>query len=177
MDQTEREIEISNEFDYSNIVAEIQSISYLVQYCDALYNQLLKLMSIDEEKNEKLKYEFKNYEYKKTYDTKFEVTIRKKEYSLPNLNCKSYQSFIEAINSGHLKNIVSLTIELNLSYRRGKEMSLNEYQNNFKISFKPYDIKFIRKSNHNEIYMNQIENNINEILKMFKTQDSIFCTK
>lgn len=179
MDQAEfdKEIQVSNEFDYSNIVAEVQSILYLVQYCEALYNQLLKLISVDEEKNAKLKSEFKNYEYKKTFGTKFEVLIKEKGNSFANLNCKSYQTFIEAVNSGHLKRVDSLIIELDLSYKRGKEFSLIECENNFKIAFKPYDIKFIRKSNHSETYMNQIEDNINEILKKFRIQDSIFYTK
>ena len=78
MNQTEfdKEVQVSNEFDYSNAVADVYFISYLVQYCEVLYNQLLKLISTDEEKNAKLKPEFKNYEYKKTYNTKFEVLIK-----------------------------------------------------------------------------------------------------
>ena len=170
------ETQLNNEFDYSNIVVEVQPISYLIQYCEALYNQFIKLVTEDEEKNARLKTEFKNYDYKKSYSNKFEILIKEKENN-SNLNCKNFQTFIDAVNSGHLKNINSLTIELDLTYKRGKESYLNEYENNFKIVFKPYDIKFIRKSNHSENYMNQIENNINEILKKFKVQNSIFCTK
>ena len=179
MDQQdiEKEVQVSNEFDYSNIVAEVQSISYLVQYCEALYNQLIKLASNDEEKNARLKSEFKNYEYKKTFNTKFEVLIKENGNSFANLNCKNYETFNEAVNSGHLKNVDTLTIELDLTYKRGKEFSLKDYENNFKIVFKPYNIKFTRKSNHSETFMNEIENNINEILKKFRVQNSIFCTK
>lgn len=173
----EQEMLVSNEFDYSNIVAEAETITYLVQYCEAVYNQLLDLMTADEEKNEKLKYEFKSYEYKKYYETKFEITIKENSASFSSINCKNYQSFIDAINSGHLKNVKNLTIELNLSYKRGKENDLSDYENTFKIVFQPYDIKFTRKSNHKEDSMNQIENNLNEILKKFKVQNSIFCTK
>ena len=178
MSQTEfeNEVPINNEYDYSNIVAEVQSISYLVQYCEALYNQLLKLMSADEEKNAKLKYEFQHYDYKKTYDTQFEVTIKEKEKT-SSIYCHSYQAFTDNVNKGCLKNVASFTIKLNLSYKRGKESSLSDYENEFKMIFQPYNIKFIRKSNHNETNMNQIENNINDILKKFKVQDSIFCTK
>ena len=36
MDQVEeREVEISREFDYSNSVPEVQTISFLAQYCDS----------------------------------------------------------------------------------------------------------------------------------------------
>lgn len=173
----EREIAISNEFDYSNIVPEIEAITYLVQYCETLYNQLMNLIKSEEEKNLKLKYEYKNYKYKKQFNTKFEVLVKERGNNFSNLNCKSFQSFVEATNNGHLKNVDTLTIELNLTYRRGQESSLKDYENLFKIIFKPYNIKFTRKSNHSEEDMNQIENNINEILKKFKVQNSIFCTK
>ena len=52
MDQVEeREVEISREFDYSNSVPEVQSISFLAQYCDSYYKQLMKMCEEDEEKN------------------------------------------------------------------------------------------------------------------------------
>ena len=31
----------NNEYDYSNIVPKVDSIAYLVQYCDNIYNQFL----------------------------------------------------------------------------------------------------------------------------------------
>ena len=61
----EREVEISREFDYSNSVPETQSISFLAQYCDSYYKQLIKMCEEDEEKNAKLKSEYKNFQYKK----------------------------------------------------------------------------------------------------------------
>jgi len=173
----EKEIEVSNEFDYSNIVAEIQTVSYLVQYCEALYNQLINMITEDEQRNEKLKSEFRNYQYKKSFNTKLEVSIKEKGQSFTGMTCKNYESFVEAVNNGHLKNVDSITITLDMSYKRGKDMAMREHENSFKFVFKPYDIKFIRKSNHNEENMNQIENNFNQILKQFKIQNSIFCTK
>ena len=175
--ELEREIQIKNEFDYSNVVAEIQTISYLVRYCGELFNQFMNMVQEDEQRNEKLKSEFRNYKYKKVYDTKFEISIKEKGRSFSSMTCKSYESFIEAVNAGHLKNIDGLTIILDMSYKTGKDMMFNEHTNNFSFIFKPYDNKFIRKSNHNESDMNQIETNFNSILKQFKVQDSIFCTK
>lgn len=180
MNSEELEKEVFNEYDYSNIVPEVEPITYLVRYCDTVYNQLLDMMKQEEKKNEKLKSEYRFYEYKKNYNTKFEVVIRKKskEYtSLNNVECDSYNKFMEAVNDGHLKNVDSLVIKLNLSYKKGKDYELTNYDNSFKISMNPYDIKLIRKSNHAEDIMNQIENTLNDILKKFKTQDSIFCSK
>jgi len=175
--EVEKEVEIRNEFDYSNIVAEIQPISYLVQYCESLFNQLMNMINEEEQRNEKLKSEFRNYQYKKSYTTKFEVSIKEKGQSFSGMTCKSYESFLEAVNGGHLKNVDSITITLDMNYKRGKDMSLQEHENSFKFVFKPYDIKFTRKSNFSEVNMNQVENNFNQILKQFKTQNSIFCTK
>ena len=64
----EREAEIYREFDYSNSIPEIQVVSLLIQYCDFYYKQLIKLCKEDEEKNERLKYEYKNYLYKKSFN-------------------------------------------------------------------------------------------------------------
>ena len=66
---------------------------------------------------------------------------------------------------------------MDLDFRRGNGDDLIEHENSFKVIFKPYEITFARKSNHNELKMNQIEYNINNILKQFTVANSIFCTK
>ena len=83
----------------------------------------------------------------------------------------------DSYNSGHLINVDSVVITLDLSFKRGKDMATKEHENLFKISFKPYNIVFTRKSNYADPNMDQIENVINEILKKFRVQNTIFCTK
>lgn len=166
---------INNEYDYSNIIATIEGITYLIQYCDNVYKQFLNLMEEDKQKNEPLKYEFQNYTYKKGYYDRLDIYIREKTYN--NITCKDFESFKTAVNNGNLKNITSMEIKLDLYYKRGKNDNLTDYENSFTIVFKPYEIIFARKSNHNEVNMNQIENNINEIMKKFPTANSVFCTK
>ena len=56
----EVETTINNESDYSNIIASVDNIAYIVQYCDNVYSQFQQLVAEDEQKNERLKYEFKN---------------------------------------------------------------------------------------------------------------------
>ena len=178
MDQVEeREIDINNEYDYSNIVVEAEAVSVLVKYCESYYNQFVAMCDEEEAKNEKLKFEYKNYQYKKTYSMGLEIKIREKDGDYSGTSCKTYESFVEAINAGHLKNVDSLTIDLNLSYKRGKDIETKDHENRFKISFKPYEIVFTRKSNFTDSYMDQIENVINEILKKFRVQNTIFCSK
>ena len=46
----ERKVEIRREFNYSNSAAETRTISFLAQYCDSYYKQLIKMREKDEEK-------------------------------------------------------------------------------------------------------------------------------
>ena len=166
---------INNEYDYSNILPTIEMVSYLVNYCESIYKQFLKLKEEDEEKNKQFKPEFKNYMYKNAYKDCFEVRIIEKTYH--NITCKDFETFKTAIKDGNVKNVNKLLISLDLSYKRGIGNDLTDYDNSFDIIFKPYEIKFARKSNHNEENMNGIEDSINEILKKFPIANSIFCTK
>lgn len=172
-----KEVEISNVFDYSNMVVDVETISTLVKYCCSCYDQFMKMCENDEERNRKLKIEYQVFQYKKVYGTKFEVTIKEKGHLLSNLTCKTYDSYIETVNSGHLKNVEGVTITLDLSFKRGKYMDLNEHENVFTIVFNPYDITFTRKSNYDDPIMNQVENSFNELLKKFRVLNTIFCTK
>ena len=173
--EEETETVINNEYDYSNIIPTIENITYIVKYCDKIYNQFVKLVEGDENKNEKLRYDLQNYKYKKSYSEEFEVKIRNNLYN--SITCKGYDSFVEAMNNKRIVNVESLEIKLNLSYKRGKIDTLSEHENSFSIVFRPYKVIFSRKSNHNEADMNQIENNINEILKIFPAVNTIFCSK
>lgn len=166
---------INNEYDYSNVVPLIECVSYLVQYCDSVYRQFMVLVEEDAKRNEQLKYDYQNYDYKKSYRDSFQVYIREKSYN--NITCKDFASFQSAIKDGNVKNINSLEIKLDLYYGRGKNNSLVEYENSFTVIFKPYEITFARKSNHNEANMNQIEITIKDILNKFPVTNSIFCTK
>ena len=166
---------INNEYDYSNCIPTIECITYLVQYCDNVYRQFTELVIADEKKNEPLKYEFRNYNYRKSYGERFEIYVKEKSYN--NITCKDFATFQKAVSDGNLKNVDSLEIKMNLDYKRGKNSSLVDYENSFVIIFKPYEITFARKSNHNEFNMGEIENNIKDILNKFPVVNSIFCTK
>lgn len=172
----EVETTINNEFDYSNIIVDVEHLAHIIQYCDNVYSDFKTLLDENEKRNEKLKYEFQTFDYKKSYGNRLNIRISKKNY-YNDTSCKSYNSFMDAVHQGQLKNIAALEIELVLNYRRGTNFEFNEHENYFKIYFKPYDIKFFRKSNYNEKYMNQIEENMNAILKKFQIADSIFCSK
>lgn len=171
----ENMVVINNEFDYSNCLPTVECVSYLVKYMYEIYEKFLNLIIEDEEKNKQFKYEYKEWTYKKSYGEKFEVYIREKTYN--NITCKDYNSFASAISDGNLKNVTSLTIKLDLDFKRGVGDNLTEYENSFCVDFEPYNTIFARKSNNIDSNINQIENNIKMILEKFPTVNTIFCTK
>lgn len=166
---------INNEYDYSNVVASEEWLLHLVEYCDKIYKQFIQLVNKDEEQNKQFKPEYKNYNYKKSYETNFSIYIREKSYN--NIMCNDFETFKSAALDGNLKNVSSLDIQLNLSFKRGKEGNLEEHENSFSILFRPYEITFARKSMKNDISMDNIENGINGILKKFPVVNTIFCSK
>ena len=173
----EKEVAINHQFDYSNSIADISNVINLIKYGDTCYNQLIQICEQEEEKNSKLKQDYKFYQYKKMYTTKYEILIREKNSSFQTLTLKGYEQFMEAVNNGQLNNVEKLIIELNLSYKRGKYLEEKEHENIFKISFQPYNIVFSRQSNYEDEGMNQMENAINNMLKNFQVINTIFCTK
>ena len=53
MESSNLEVTINNEYNYSNIVPEIDKVSLLVEYCNNVYDSFLKLTEEDEKSNEK----------------------------------------------------------------------------------------------------------------------------
>ena len=91
--------------------------------------------------------------------------------------CDYIDSFISAYKNGSLKKVNEVTITLNLYFYRGKGGQEVEHENSFVISFKPYNIKFIRQSNHEDSNMDQIEKQFDAILSEMAVANSIFCDK
>ena len=169
------EMAINNRFDYSTIVPTAENIAYLIKYCDQVFNSFENLIIEDEEKNKRVKYELQSYNYKKSYSDRFEITIRDKTFN--SFTCNKYDSFVEQINSGKVKDLYSLEIRLDMGYKTGTNTNLIEHTNEMYINFKPYEIYFTRKSNFKEYTVDQVEKNINKLLQEFPAVDTIFATK
>lgn len=163
---------IQNQHYYSTIVPTGECIQYLVQYCCDEYNKFIALTE-EVEKNKEQHGEY-NYSFKKG-STLFEITLRGKMYN--STICHNLQEFEEVIEEKGLKEMSSLEIKMNLNFKRDREDTGSEHENAFTITFKPYEISFTRKSNYNETMMNQIETNIDEVLKRFPSINSIFSAK
>jgi hypothetical protein len=165
---------ISNEYDYSNVVVDRISLLSLAQYVNEIYIKMTDIFNEEEKKNEQLKWEFQTYEYKKGY-INLEFNIRDKNYS--NISCESYEALLSASENGSLNNISSFSISMKLNYSKGKQTTMIALNNSFDITFKPYEIRFIRKSNYNEVLMNQIEEGIHNIMDKFKVLNTVFSIK
>ena len=83
---------------------------------------------------------------------------------------KSYDDYLLAYKEGLINKISSLSIEINLNYKKDD----TEYNNLFKIIIKPYNIKFYRTASHDETAMNQIELSFIKILDKLPKEESIF---
>lgn len=166
---------VHNEYDYSNVVPTIESITYLAQYLSSVYKQFISLVEEDQKKNEQFKEEYRHYSFKRMFSERFAITIMQKSFST--ITCKDFTSFQSAISDGNVNNVRSLDIVMQLDYRRGVGNNLVDHENLFHIIFKPYEITFTRKSSHNEFQMNQIEKDVKDIFSQIPALNTIFCTK
>ena len=174
MDDKIEQKDIYNEYDYSNVIPDIKVLLWIFEYMEKYNNWLINEEAKDEERNKMLKYEMQDYNYKKSYSQGYEITTRLKNNTI---KYNSFSDFKTSCYTKAISNVESVKITLDMTYKCGKASKLEEHINKFEIIFKPYDIKFIRKSNYNETIFNQIEENINKMFKECPTQNTIFCTK
>ncbi len=174
MDATKKAI-INNEYDYSNVLPTVESIRYMVEYCSDIYQQFLQLVEKDEEKNCQFREEYRNYEYRKDFNSGFYVFIREKNSQ--NISCDDKEDFIAAIEDGNLKQVSSISIRLELHFSKGNSYRLESHKNVFLIAFEPYSIRFSRQSNFKDENMDQIEESIHKIFKSFAIANTVFCDK
>ena len=71
---------INNEYDFSNIVVDIEHLEVLIRFLDGLNKQLKKLADEDEEKNKQFKEEYKEYKYKETFEKGLDIYITYESY-------------------------------------------------------------------------------------------------
>ncbi len=166
---------INNTYDYSNVLARINDISFLAEYLSKVFSEFNKLVEEDEEANKRYRQEYRRYMYKKNYGTGFEVYFAGEECK--STICNDIESFKSLISNGGVRNIRHLQIKLNLNYGRGSGFNISNHENSFIIEFRPYDIKFLRKSNYKDSNMDYIESSIINILNQFKAENTIFCSK
>lgn len=159
---------VREEKDYSNKVIETNSLLFLADKLQKLYNRMEKVFNDEEVRGQN---NGGLYKYKKEC-SKLIYEIVYKNYS--SIKCESYEEFYQVAQEGKLKSVSTLTFVLIINYNRGYVDKLEKINNEFCIRFNPYDVKFRRISSDNDKNMEQIEQIINMELDKFTTADSIF---
>lgn len=163
---------INHDYLYPNILVVREYVENLVGFCDGAYRTFLKKVAEEEEKNESLKNEYREYMYKKSYGMRMKVYIWTN--NSVSLEYDNEGAFRAAANSGKLNDVSSLKIELHLDFGRGREGSIEDHKNEFIVDFKPYNIKFVRNSNFDDPEMSELEEQIVKLMEGFPATKTIF---
>lgn len=157
---------------YTSLLAVREYVVDLAKSCFATYDTLQKRMDEEAEKNEPLKYEFRTYRYHKHFATGCSVSVSGDNYR--SNSYESFEDFQNTINNGHAQGVASLTIELNLSYRSGKEGELVDHEHEFKIKFEPAETTLSYEANMEEPEMRAIHAQLQKKLDDFPSTFTIF---
>ena len=168
---------ISRTYDYSTVIVDTNLVTYLVQLCEDAYKRLLKTTELEKEKNEKLKSEFQNYQYKKHYSMGLSIRAVEASNEYSSFEIKDFEHYNELLNNNKINNLKSFKIDLNLSFERGSGYETVIHKNEFEITLKPYDIKVSRISDFEDEGINSIENMIVNAFNDYPKVNTIFCSK
>ncbi len=162
---------INEQKDFTNLLAVREYVDDLVKNCASLYESFAKTVKEDEEKNEPLKPEFREYKFKHNYKDKFQVIVfsdgSSKFY-------EDYANYSVAANGGGLQGVSSLEIRLNLSYKSGKEGGFIDHDYEFRIKFEPGKTSFKYTANFDDPAINGIRDKLLEKLEAFPVTNTIF---
>ena len=163
---------VNHEYLYPDLLAVREYVEHLVSFCDQTYRKFTKLTEDDAAKNEPLKYEFREYNYKKSWP--FEFRVHFWTNSMVSVDFDNESAFRAAVNNGQLNDISKLIIDLGLSFGRGKEGSVTEHKNEIKIEFAPNNTKYTRVSSFADPEIDEIEKQIISALEDFPSTKTIF---
>ena len=145
---------IKRDYDYSDIVCSFDNLNKIIDFENKLYNRFDSL--------------FVNSNIKKIGLDGIKIFIIDREYNTQIF--KNYYEYIYAYNNKEIKNVNSISIEMNLNYEKNN----NEFKNKFVIDIKPFNVKFQRVSNNELEVMDQIEDAIKKLINSLSKEVTIF---
>lgn len=165
---------IKNNHDHTNLLAVREYVDDLVKYCFGIYASFQKTQAEEEQRNERLKLEYREYQFRKSYSEHCQVVIyaggQRTEFT-------DYANFQSALLGGMILGVDYLQISLNLSHYVGKYDSRDEHQHEYTIRFEPAKSYFLYAANMDDQNMNIIETQIEERLNSFPASITIFSKK
>ena len=163
---------VNHEHLYPNLLPVREYVENLASFCERAYKVLEKKADEDEQKNASIEYSQQEYVYKKSFGAGFKVHL----YTNANvsLDYETADSLLAASRDGRLNDVSMLVIRLDLDFSRGKNNAFEDHNNEFEISFRPFDVKFLRNSNYVDPDMDKLEDEIVKILEDFPFMKTIF---
>ena len=159
--------------EFGNLLAVREYVADLTKYCFSLYDSFKKTCADDEARNEPIKYELRNYNFKSGYSNQCTVVTYTEGYH-NNADYKDYTTFASAVTNNLLQGLAELRITMNLSYRAGTSNSLTDHNHEYIIKFRPEGCSFEYKANYDDPAMNDIRDKLVEKLNQFPTTTTIF---
>ena len=150
----QKENVIKRNYDFSNILCSFENLNKIIDFENKLYSKYNSL--------------FTNSNIKKVDPEGIRICIIDNNYN--NLIFKNYNEYMYAYNNNEIKNINSISIEMNLNYE--KEDTI--YKNKYSIDIKPFNVQFKRVSNNEVEVMNQIEDAIKKLINSLSKEVTIF---
>jgi len=120
---------------YLDLLAVREYVDDLVRYCEDQAKILLSKIEEDEKKNEQLQYSYQEYNYYKMYSTGFKLYAY--DENVHSVEYKSSAAFKDALNNKELSSLRHIDIELNLSFRSGKNGEMVDHVHNITIRLEP----------------------------------------
>lgn len=165
-----RPASIKDEKEFTNLLAVREYVDDLVKYCFGMFDSFSKTVQEDEAKNEPLKFELREYQFRKSYSQECSVHVRNNGIN----DYKTYDAFNMALNSGHIQGCDGLNLFLDMSFRRGKDGALEEHNHKFTVKFNPDGSSFSYEANYDDPTMNGIRDKLIAKLEAFPATTTIF---
>lgn len=163
---------IKDKKSYRDLLAVSEYVDDLIKYCEQQYTILATKIANDAAKNEQLRYDYQEFDWKESYDTKFRITAYDAVHSFVYFD--SFAAYRDAAAKHTLSALNYIEIELNLSYCNGRAASLIDHKRDFVIRFEQNDSYFAYESNEEDENFNSIRDAILNKLDQFPAVRTIF---
>ena len=163
---------IKNKLEYRDLLAVGEFVNDLIKYCEWQHTSLLQKIAEDEAKNQQFNYSYQEFQYKESYNTKFQ--IRAYDGAQGFVDYDSYGAYHTAALNKTLKALKSVTVKLNMSYRSGKNNALVDHKREFEVHLEQNNSYFAFESNEEDKEFIHIRDTIVSKLDQFPAIRTIF---
>ena len=165
---------IKEKKNYRDLLAVSEYVDDLMKYCEQQYAALTTKIANDAAKNEQLRYDYQEYEWKESYNTRYRITVYDAVHSFVYFD--TFAAYKDALAKKTITAPSYVEIELNVSYRDGRATNLADHKREFIIRFEQNKSYFAYESNEEDENFNAIRDAILNKLDQFPAVRTIFST-